>query len=553
MTVDAKHLLPVAMLVVFVALIFGTEVPADESARIWLKTFVAALFAATGVAWWVTAFRKSKVSQTFASALVAATALLLVAAILRLGMIQFGGFDHSALIDMGWRLYNGQKPFGDFPCPMPPVFYLGAWLAFVVFGVSWWSLVMLAALFSGGTFVWGYFLWFRLTEDALLAWLLSFFLQVCTMVLVSYWWYNPVTTVVACLFFLSAQVFLAKPREVSARASFVLSLALLAMCKPNVAAPLAVAALAILTCTKLRVATLLLASAAALLVLFLLTIAGVDPLGVVDAYRAVAGRGMSLNQLFQDVSSGEKLLFSIVFGLLLLPWLVLSPKLVRIVRTPSFALSIFALVAGVWGFLTNGEAKLVDAPLIVYATFFGLCLACPASSGLLPRDVLSRCLILLICILVGLASGQALTRDRVKAIGPGAFFESQTVDSSGLPEFFSGLSAGQNLNVVASEVQRLVAEHGNVPIYFGPRMQWAYAAFGIDSPKGQPSWWHPGVSFDVRKEAFYESSLVETGFPIMVFLRDDFTYMSPNLLGRLSESYGVDPSFSTLTVLRRKR
>jgi hypothetical protein len=92
-----------------------------------------------------------------------------------------------------------------------------------------------------------------------------------------------------------------------------------------------------------------------------------------------------------------------------------------------------------------------------------------------------------------------------------------------------------------------------VPVYFGPRMQWAYAAFAIDPPKDQPSWWHPGVSFDVRREAFYESSLVETGFPIMVFLRDDFTYMSPNLLRRLSENYGLDPTFSTLTVLRRQR
>jgi len=553
MKLDAKQLLPLAMLVVFATLIFGTDVPTDASAQIWLKGFVAALFAAFGGAWWLTASRKSTLSASFAFVLVGATTVLLVAAILKLGMIQFGGFDHSALIDMGWRLYNGQKPFADFPCPMPPVFYLGAWLAFVVFGVSWWSLVALAALFSGATFVWGYFLWFRITEDTPLAWLLSFFLQVCTIVLVSYWWYNPVTTIAACLFFLSGQLLLVRPRDFSVRTSFVLSLALLALSKPNVAAPLAVAAVAILACSKQRVTALVLASITAFLVLFLLAIAGVDPLGVVDAYRAVAGRGMSLNQLFQDISAGEKLLFSVVLGLLLLPWLFLLPKLLRLVRTPSIALSFFALVAGVWGFLTNGEAKLVDAPLIVYATFFGLCLACPASSGLLSRDVLSRCLIVLVCFLVGLASGQALTRDRVKAIGPGAFFESQTVDSSGLPEFFSGLRAGQNLHVVASEVQRVAEERKNAPVYFGPRMQWAYAAFGINSPKRQPVWWHPGVSFDAEKEASYESMLVEEGFPIMVFLRDDFTYMSARLLGRLSENYGVDTSFSTLTVLRRQK
>src|SRR5436190_24234501 len=53
-------------------------------------------------------------------------ALLVAWAISHLGMIQFGGFDHSVLVDVGWRQVQGQRPHIDFPCTLPAGFFIGA-------------------------------------------------------------------------------------------------------------------------------------------------------------------------------------------------------------------------------------------------------------------------------------------------------------------------------------------------------------------------------------------------------------------------------------------
>src|SRR4051794_19091227 len=64
------------------------------------------------------------------------------AACLTFGRLQFGGFDHSALIDLGWRLAQGQQPYQDFPCTVPVWFLCGTGHAFQILGVSWLSIVV---------------------------------------------------------------------------------------------------------------------------------------------------------------------------------------------------------------------------------------------------------------------------------------------------------------------------------------------------------------------------------------------------------------------------
>jgi len=58
--------------------------------------------------------------------LIGFVALLIAFAISQLGMVQFGGFDHSVLVDVAWRLVQGQKPHVDFPCTLPVGFIIGA-------------------------------------------------------------------------------------------------------------------------------------------------------------------------------------------------------------------------------------------------------------------------------------------------------------------------------------------------------------------------------------------------------------------------------------------
>ncbi|ADV84669.1 hypothetical protein [Terriglobus saanensis] len=71
---------------------------------------------------------------------------LLTALNVALGQVEFGGYDSSMLIDLGWRQHLGQQPYKDFPCMLPPSFYLLAHAAIDLFGVHWWSFTVLNSL-----------------------------------------------------------------------------------------------------------------------------------------------------------------------------------------------------------------------------------------------------------------------------------------------------------------------------------------------------------------------------------------------------------------------
>jgi hypothetical protein len=195
------------VLSLFSLAVFGTSAPPQASGYFVYGIVVSLLFCLPAAWCW----KHSEIGRPFGGELSAkyawvfvwGTAFLISAAIFKLGMIQFGGFDHSALIDMGWRIHLGQKPFRDFPCTMPPLFYLGAGWAFDIFGSSWRSLVAVTSIFSFATFFWSYFLLEGILGDRFGAWLFALMVQACTTVVVSYWWYNPVTTVIAVLSLLS--------------------------------------------------------------------------------------------------------------------------------------------------------------------------------------------------------------------------------------------------------------------------------------------------------------------------------------------------------------
>lgn len=82
--------------------------------------------------------------------------LLMFLFIQRCGMVQFGGFDLSVPIDIGWRIIQGQRPYVDFPVTFPPGFIIGCGAAFRWFGLNFESLVLIAAVYACFTFVWIY-------------------------------------------------------------------------------------------------------------------------------------------------------------------------------------------------------------------------------------------------------------------------------------------------------------------------------------------------------------------------------------------------------------
>ncbi len=469
-------------------------------------------------------------------------AVVIGGAILWCGMRQFGGFDHSALIDLAWRLANGQHPYRDFPCPIPIGFVLGAGYAFQLFGVHWRSLVLVDALFAMVTFAWSCALLERLLGGRGRAWLVAFCVQATTTLLVAYWWYNPVTAVTGIIFILAAAAWLQEPRSVLVQVYYILSLCLLAALKPNLAGVLiAGTTLVLLTSRRHRWRTLAWSASSFILLVLWLAAHGLSVQDMVASYLGIAGRGFSFQQFLQDVSLEEKI-FSLSAAAA-----VLAPSLLALRGAPSGswgrrALAVVAMLAGLYGFVTNGEAKLVDLALAFIGTWVFV-------GG---HPLATKYLLFLAAVLIGCGLGEAVTRHRVKVIGYGAFFQYELASQPIPTAFFEGAKGGLRLVTVAHNVQEVLAQNPRARVWFGPRMQWGYAAFAKPSPIGQPSWWHPGVSFPQNQEDDYMRKWIEQKFDLLIFLRGDATYLSPAFRREITARYAIAPSGSSLTVLRLK-
>lgn len=549
-----------SIIALFSLAVLGTVAPPDASGCLFYGIVVVLMFCLPGAWCW----KHSEIGSPFggelkaknARVLVCATAFLTAAAILKLGMIQFGGFDHSALIDMGWRMHLGQKPFRDFPCTMPPLFYLGAGCAFDVFGPSWRSVVVLTSAFSFTTFLWSYFLLGEILKDRFGAWLFSLMLQACTMVVVSYWWYNPVTTVVSVLCLLSFWRLFEDPGDWRVRVSCIGSLTLLSLAKPNIAGLLITGILVIGLFSRMRWVVIAIMALSAGIALITLAAVSINPVDLAVAYLGIADRGATLNQLFQDIGPMEKVLFSGVMAALLIPWLIHPGRVLSRLNDKRQWLALLGLTAGIYGFITNGESKTVDVPMVFLCSLLGLCIL-PPKQNVLPQITILNgfrwkgYFAALACVLIGIACAQAVTRHRVETIGPGLFFEHRLSDRPPSPAFFRGLHTGGIFPEVCSEVDAVLSQSGRSSIYFGPRMQWAYAAFELIPPLNQPSWWHPGVSFPKSMESHYIKAWASGKFETVILFKDDLTYMSPEFIEILNKDYTVDESSPFLTVLHR--
>ncbi len=475
------------------------------------------------------------------------------------GMRQLGGFDHSILVDTGWRLFRGQRPFHDFPSTTPIGFALGAQLAFQGFGVSWKALTLFNAIFCASALLWTCGLSLRIfLGQPLLAFVLALCINCMALLVVCFWWYNPITLATAIVFVLSSVHWLLHPRSFAAIASCFFSALLLSMMKANTAGILLVgSSLTLLFSTEHRRAAFTVFAAAFLAFLLILWTMGISLPALLAGYTAVASRGVGFGQSFSDVIGREIWLSVAGLAAMLLPLLV-AGYLRSGWRMPNRiqSLGVVSLIGGIIAFFADGELKLVELSLIFLSTVLLVSRRVDTpgkpSSLFIPR-AWAAYLILLGTIFASVALGQGVTRHRVMTTGPGRFFEYKIVEAPIASGFFGGLRSGPILRASLSEIEQLLASAGAPKrIYFGPRMQWGYAACGIDSPSGQPVWWHPGVAFDAKKEPVYLERWMDRKFDVLVFYKDDHTYFSPEFLELIAGNYNRDDQYSALTAYRRK-
>lgn len=476
------------------------------------------------------------------------------------GNEQFGGFDQSIMTDLGWRLANGQKPYLDFACTMPPGFALGAKYAFLIWGRFWHAQLYMTALFTGVTFLWFCFLFNRIFHSLALAIFTAFCLECITNLSLSYWWYNTTASIAGGLFLASAFLYLWRPKAVEYQASYCLSLFLLAMMKPNTAMPLILAAVVILVSAPgNRIRTVLL-SGVTLAALYGFLVANSFPVGLLWLSYKAGGESRTLGksillQLYLN-RRGMLQVGGIFTVALLGPFLYYKNSIVHFFRTKDyFSARVFLLlclgpVVGLLAMLTNGELKFVDMvlPMVSGVVLF---FHRPdfALSHKQPKPFIQRNYIILFAILAAIGLYSGVTRFRVGLVGP--FFQ-EPADHRTESPFFADLRTGEGFAEILKEEKSVMDSNPRGPIFFGPRMEFSYAAFNIRSPKFLPIWWDPGAAFPLSQESKYIASWEQHRFGTLIFYKNDFMYYSPALAALLDRMYDRDDSLKYLTIMRIK-
>jgi len=535
-------------------------------------------------------------------ALGAALTAFVGAFILRCGMHQIGGYDHSITVDFGWRLCQGQRPYADFPCTVPPGFALGGKFAFEWFGASWRSIIDMTALFSMATFAWSLFLLEHIYGRGLATLLWALGAQAFSMMVASFWWYSPITATSAVIYMLAAMDWLRRPNDRIAIVSYGAALLLMATMKANEAGVMIPGFSAVLFISpRHRWRALAVSLAAFGGFLLLLALNGFSFFGLIDAYRYISPRGVSLVPFLIDLSPNESRLAMLavssfalpaiialsragqgrrIWGwipgavmVVLLAWfawdtrlkavgaacLLLPPLLAlapgrQALRAPGVWIGIVALLGGIYGFLTNSELKLVDLPPVFIAAMLltAEMRAAPPAETLVYRMPFAWhryfCVVCVVLGCVGLEQGYS--RARIRSIGQGRFFQfddtRHTIDSG----FFKGLHCGDYSYEVLKDIGELLRRDPSATVWFGNRMEWAYAAFGKPSPTGEPVIWDPLTMFEGSKRAVYFAHLMRSRPQMIVLFKSEFGDFTLSEREQLLSGYRIDASYRYLTVLR---
>ncbi|HUB67704.1 MAG TPA: hypothetical protein VL981_09495 [Candidatus Methylacidiphilales bacterium] len=432
--------------------------------------------------------------------------LLMIAIVIwhsRLAFIQFGGFDGGYLINVAWAQYTGLAAYRDFSTPMPALFVYPAGWAFLLGGPSWGSLTALVCVFSVLTSTWIFALLIRATGKAWASLFFTVLLQAMTFLPLSWWWYNQITAVIEAIYLGSVFFLLLEPGDRYARASFWLAVALTGLAKANTAGLLLILThLILLTRPSTRLFVLVASASATAFDAAFLFLEHASPVLLLQNYSLLSARLISTDCwqycLFQGCTE-EHLPSFIANGclaMLILHAICCHKETLVREGWHTLLLLIFGVVfvVGAIGMITDSDLKMTEAaPMMMIVPFLQYFLR----RGYAPmpgRKLAYAYIIFFYFIAMSLFLG--ITRARVFSIGKDYFAEDVPLIPIQSPAFFRGMQVGPKLNDVLKDVNQVLLENGipgtgdnSKKIFFGPRIDFCYAAYHLSFEPGLPICW----------------------------------------------------------------
>jgi hypothetical protein len=478
-------------------------------------------------------------------------AALLAAGVYKLGMHQFGAWDEALIVHAASYYANGMRPFVDFPCSTPPFFMAGIRFATLVFGLKWASFAFLSAGFAVVTFCWSYLLLMSRGLARHWAMAIAFLVELSTMFLAPYWWYNNTTSIAVTLLFLSVLACLAERVAIWQWASLTVSLAMVLTAKPNVA-PAILMVLVLLAVRRDRrwVAVLGCSVAAVLLAAAICYAAQMPPLDIVRSYMEVAKlRGSPIAMLpIKTMKAAERycqVILIVSTLLMLLAALVASVRAKRFSWATHMVCAILFLVA-LEMVLTNSEIKPTD-----------LCVALVAIAvlELAPKRNhewhLGLKALMSVFLVASLYFG--ILHLRILAIGEKMFYEplpTQTISGG----FLDGLEAAPRLQRVLLQSQDALSRYPSETVFFGPRMDFEYAVFNRKPLPGIPLVWDTGNLYARDRIPEFFEAFHKSDPDIVILLKGKYFGLDTIALYLVTtKTYVRNGDYPDITVLMRRR
>jgi hypothetical protein len=468
------------------------------------------------------------------------------------GMFHFGGMDGGVCAKGAWMCYLGYRPYVDFPAVCSPDYLCLGRLAFLLFGVRWVSFIYLGICVSSLLFLFHWLVLRGLPMSLSMRWLIAVSTQLCTLVPLGWLSYNQTASVVGSIF-IAAVAGALLPRQ-SRRSLVYLTIAtlLLLMVKPNIAGFLGAAGYGVLFLRRRsRGAAGLCLMAALALWGVLLWAQGIGPAELVRHYLSAKGRLGSKSMLWTCLYDSHQeeavnvlpilALMGLICEVFLIGAVLRVPK--GVLTSPLVALGICGMGAGLVALMSNNDMSLVEAPMVISGAALIAC-SVPGNvfAGLFSRGAFVALVLCLVLMADLFAVQVTINRYRISVIGPGAFFEGGPTCEFAEGSFFHGIHGGPRLLAVDNQIRAVLKVYGFVgrldaPVFFGPRIEYGYPAYGIGPPKGLPLWW-PGTGETPQAEiASYVRTFQQANFQMCVFLKDDFTYIPEGVLQYLGRSY----------------
>lgn len=481
--------------------------------------------------------------------------LLLTLLALPFGMRQFGGYDLSLLIDVGWRARLGQLPGEDYLSMLPPAFVATAEFGLLVSRDSFAGMVAIGAaqsILSVGVIVCALFRC-RRADPATLS------LAVCGTLapfyLTTHLWHSLQASQAAAACVVSGAWVWRSPRSRWAYALLAVASGWALVCKPNLGPPAVVGVLVLLLLNPdARRGSILSFIGASGVALAVCLASRIHPFRLLEAYvefgRGRAGLDMVLSgELPASAQSTALAGYVLPLLYLLIAWVPCGPSKRRNAVSADAAFGILGVLVAFVGFRSNWDVKQNDWPLYFVSVAL---LAPPAREAGLPSGAQPLLRQIAALTAVAFASWSCFSlgssRLRNELVGFGAFFELATlarIDWGVL----RGVHAGPRLHAVIDSARARARRHApDGSVFFGPRMEFLYAQLGLPSPRGLPVWWHPGTSYHTRDSARILQAFIRNHFALAVFLKNDFTRMPAPLVDHIRSTYVRDDTHPDITV-----